>query len=191
MSFVGCQTNVEKTKGQPIAYGLAQHLGLAVARPVKVVSRQRVKIVTSLDARFSSCTELQEIFRPLSPDLVALQLSCGNLEGRVHVKNFGSFKLSVLETNQSLFLSGSRRTNLESCTIAIPLDTYSPQHVYRAQGITMPCLGFTGYNQCLIDFDLKLPAKAKLATTIIPQEELLTRQAEYANCHLILERFKI
>ncbi len=190
MSFVGCQTNVETTKGQPIAYGPAQHLGLALARPERVVSRQRVKIVTSLDARFSSCTELREIFRPLSPDLVALQLSCGNLEGRVHVKNFGIFKLSILETNQSLFLSGSRRTKLESCTIAIPLDTYSPQHVYRAQGIAMPWPGFIGYNQCLIDFDLKLPVKAKLATLIIAKEELLKRQAKYANSLLSLERFK-
>ena len=118
------------------------------------------------------------------------KLSCGNLEERVRVRNFGRFKLSALETNQSLFLSDSRRTKLETCTIKNPLYKCSPQHAYGAQEIAMPWPDFIGYIQSLIEFDLKFPANAKLVTRIIAQDELLKKQAQYENSHLNLERLR-
>ena len=72
-----------------------------------------------LDATFRSCADLQELFQPISPDLNALQLSQGSLQGRLQIINLGSFRLTLLETNQALFLSGTRRP--QPCTIAIPL----------------------------------------------------------------------
>ena len=62
-----------------------------------------------LDSRFQCCADLQELFQPISPDLSALQLSQGSLEGRLQIFNLGSFRLSLLETNQELFLSSTRR----------------------------------------------------------------------------------
>ena len=35
-----------------------------------------------LDQSFESCVDLQELFQPLSQDLVGLQLSSGRLKGR-------------------------------------------------------------------------------------------------------------
>ena len=52
-----------------------------------------------LDARFQTCAELQDLFHPLSPDLVAVQLSPGPLHGRVRVFVLGSYRFNVLETN--------------------------------------------------------------------------------------------
>ena len=57
-----------------------------------------------LDATFRSCADLQELFQPISPDLNALQLSQGSLQGRLQIINLGSFRLTLLETNQALFL---------------------------------------------------------------------------------------
>ena len=37
-------------------------------------------LATLLDASFESCADLQELFQPLSPNLVALQLSSGLLK---------------------------------------------------------------------------------------------------------------
>ena len=118
-----------------------------------------------LDATFESCSDLQELFQPLSPDLVALQLSCGALKGRVQAWGFDGFRLNLLNTNQTLFLSGSRRAG--TCTLTLPLDQAETDTDYRAQGITMPWPGLMGYNRDLIDFDLKLPAGAQLATVVI------------------------
>ena len=89
-----------------------------------------------LDASFESCGDLQELFQPLSPDLVALQLSSGLLKGRVQVWGLDGFRLNLLTTNQSLFLSGARRP--EPCTLAIPLDPSKCDGAYQAQGISMP-----------------------------------------------------
>ena len=66
-----------------------------------------------LDASFESCADLQELFQPLSPNLVALQLSSGLLKGRVQAWRFDGFRLNLLSTNQTLFLCGARR--LEPC----------------------------------------------------------------------------
>ena len=109
-----------------------------------------------LDASFESCWVLQELFQPLSPDLVALQLSSGLLKGRVQVWGFDGFRLNLLTTNQALFLNGARRP--EPCTPALPLDPSESDGAYQAQGISMPWPGLMGYNRSLIDFDLKLPA---------------------------------
>ena len=126
-----------------------------------------------LDARFESCGDLQELFQPLSPDLVALQLSSGLLKGRVQVWGFDGFRLNLLTTNQSLFLSGARRP--EPCTLAIPLDPSKCDGAYQAQGISMPWAGLMGYNRGLIDFELKVPAGARLATVVINKAAWLDR----------------
>ena len=73
--------------------------------------------------------------------------------------------MNLLSTNQTLFLSGARRP--EPCTLAIPLDPSKCDGAYQAQGISMPWPGLMGYNRSLIDFDLKLPAGARLATVVI------------------------
>ena len=105
-----------------------------------------------LDSRFQCCTDLQELFQPISPDLSALQLSKGSLEGRLQIFNLGSFRLSLLETNQALFLSGTRRA--QPCTIAIPLSDPQASDLIRAQGIDMPWPVLMRYNHQLRDFDL-------------------------------------
>ena len=96
-----------------------------------------------LDASFESCGDLQELFQPLSPDLVALQLSSGLLKGRVQAWGFDGFRLNLLTTNQSLFLSGARRP--EPCTLALPLDPSEVDGAFKAQGISMPWPGLMGY----------------------------------------------
>ena len=85
-----------------------------------------------LDASFESCADLQELFQPLSPDLVALQLSSGLLKERVWAWRFDGFRLNLLTTNQTLFLSGARSP--EPCTLALPPD---PSECARA----FPCRG--------------------------------------------------
>ena len=129
-----------------------------------------------LDATFESCSDLQELFQPLSPDLVALQLSCGALKGRVQAWRFDGFRLNLLWTNQTLFLSGSRRA--EACTLALPLNPSEGYRAYKAQGVIMPWPGLMGYNRCLIDFDLKLPAGAQLATVVISKPAWLDRHGQ-------------
>ena len=96
-----------------------------------------------LDASFESCADLQELFQPLSPELVALQLSSGLLKGRVQAWGLDGFRLNLLTTNQTLFLSGTRRP--ESSTLALPLDPSECDMTYKAQGISMrwPCLLYT------------------------------------------------
>ena len=90
--------------------------------------RQASTAVKLLDARFESCGDLQERFQPLSPDLVALQLSSGLLKGRVQAWGFEGFRLNLLSTNQNLFLSGARRP--EPCTLALPLDPSTSDGAY-------------------------------------------------------------
>ena len=107
-----------------------------------------------LDASFESCGDLQELFQPLSPDLVALQLSSGLLKGRVQAWGFDGFRLNLLTTNQSLFLSGARRP--EPCTLALPLDPSEVDGAFKAQGISMPWPGLMGYNRGLLDIDSNL-----------------------------------
>ena len=140
-----------------------------------------------LDASFESCGDLQELFQPLSPDLVALQLSSGLLKGRVQAWGFDGFRLNLLTTNQSLFLSGARRP--EPCTLALPLDPSEVDGAFKAQGISMPWAGLMGYNRGLIDFDLKLPAGARLATVVINKAAWLDRHGQ-AGGPLMMKRWE-
>ena len=141
-----------------------------------------------LDATFRSCADLQELFQPVSPDLSALQLSQGSLEGRLQIINLGSFRLTFLETNQALFLSGTRRP--QPCTIAIPLSDPQTADPIRAQGIDMPWPGLMGYNHQLRDFDLRLAADTALASLIISKETLNERHQQRNAGDLPLERWE-
>ena len=127
--------------------------------------------VIQLDSTFSSCQGLQELFQPLSPDLVALQMSRGPLQGRLRVFQLGAIRFNLLETNQSLFLSGTRRP--KPCTVAIPLEKPDASSPYRAQGIPVEWPALMGYNRHLTDFDLKVPAGSRLATVVIGKDVLL------------------
>ena len=140
-----------------------------------------------LDATFESCGELQELFQPLSPDLVALQLSSGILKGQVQAWGFDGFRLNLLNTNQSLFLSGSRRP--EPCTLAILLNQSEGNATYKAQGIAMPWPGLMGYNRNLVDFDLRVPAGAQLATVVISKAAWLNHHAQKGE-PLMLQRWQ-
>ncbi|MDC3048197.1 hypothetical protein OA162_00630 [Synechococcus sp. AH-736-A19] len=90
-----------------------------------------------LDASVESCGELQKLFQPLSQDLVALQLISGLLKGRVQAWGFDGFQLNLLTTNQTEFLSGSRRP--EPCTLDLPLDPSEVQGAFNARA--SPCRG--------------------------------------------------
>ena len=103
-----------------------------------------------LDQSFESCVDLQELFQPLSQDLVALQLSSGRLKGRDQAWGLDGFRLNLLTTNQTLFLSGARCP--ESCTLALPLDPSECDRAYKAQGISMPWPGLMGLQPRLTRF---------------------------------------
>ena len=141
-----------------------------------------------LDATFRSCADLRELFQPVSPDLSALQLSQGPLQGRLQILSLGSFRLTLLETNQTMFLSGTRRP--QPCTIAIPLSDPHSADPIRAQGIDMPWPGLMGYNHQLRDFDLRLPANTPLASVIISKEHLHERHQQCKAGDLPLERWE-
>ena len=151
------------------------------------MKRSEKSSVKRIDARFQTCADLQELFHPLSPDLVAVQLSPGPLHGRVRIFVLGSYRFNVLETSQSLFLSGTRRP--KPCTLAIPLTDAVADQPYRAQGIAMPWPGLMGYNRSLTDFDLRVPARAKMATLVIGKEALLERHAKQGGGPLMLMRW--
>ena len=141
-----------------------------------------------LDAQFQTCAELQELFQPLSPDLVAVQLSTGPLHGRVRIFVLGNYRFNLLETSQSMFLSGTRRP--KQCTLAIPLTDARADQPYRAQGMAMPWPGLMGYNRSLSDFDLRVPARATLATVVIEKEALLKRHTQQGGGPLMLKRWE-
>ena len=140
------------------------------------------------DSVFSSCHGLQELFKPLSPDLVSLQLSRGPLHGRLRIYGHGAIRFNLLETNQSLFLSGTRRST--SCTLAFPLEDVDATSPYRAQGIPVSWPALMGYNLQLTNFDLKVPAGARLATIVIGKEALFEHLAQLGASQLTLERWK-
>ena len=140
-----------------------------------------------LDRTFSSCQGLQKLFQPLSPDLVALQMSRGPLQGRLRVFQLGAIRFNLLETNQSLFLSGTRRP--KPCTMAIPLEKAQASSTYRAQGIPVAWPALMGYNRHLTDFDLKVPAGARLATIVIGKEVLLEQLERRGGSERTLDRW--
>ena len=86
-----------------------------------------------IDSSFFSCQGLQDLFGPLSPDLVALQLSRGPLLGRLRSFHLGAIRFNLLETNQSLFLSRTRRP--KPCTVAIPLPKSHGQEDITTSGL--------------------------------------------------------
>lgn len=141
-----------------------------------------------IDSTFFSCQGLQDLFEPLSPDLVALQLSRGPLLGRLRSFHLGAIRFNLLETNQSLFLSGTRRP--KPCTVAIPLDETQASSPYRAQGIPVEWPALMGYNRHLTDFDLRLPAGARLATIVIGKEVLLEQLDRRGGSQRTLERWE-
>ena len=141
-----------------------------------------------IDSTFSSCQGLQDLFGPLSPDLVALQLSRGALLGRLRSFHLGAIRFNLLETNQSLFLSGTRRP--KPCTVAIPLEKLQATSPYRAQGIPVEWPALMGYNRHLTDFDLRLPAGARLATIVIGKEVLLEQLDRRGGSQRTLERWE-
>ena len=140
------------------------------------------------DSPFSSCHGLQELFKPLSADLVALQMSRGPLQGRLRIYQLGAIRFNLLETNQSLFLSGTRRST--ACTLAVPLNDVDVTSPYRAQGIPVSWPALMGYNQQLTNFDLKVPAGSRLATIVIGKDVLLEHLARLGASQLSLERWK-
>ena len=141
-----------------------------------------------IDSTFSSCQGLQDLFGPLSPDLVALQLSRGALLGRLRSFHLGAIRFNLLETNQSLFLSGTRRP--KPCTVAIPLEKLQATSPYRAQGIPVEWPALMGYNRHLTDFDLRMPAGARLATIVIGKEVLLEQLDRRGGSQRTLERWE-
>ena len=141
-----------------------------------------------IDSTFFSCQDLQDLFGPLSPDLVALQLSRGPLLGRLRNFHLGAIRFNLLETNQSLFLSGTRRP--KPCTVAIPLEEPQATSGYRAQGIPVEWPALMGYNRHLTDFDLRLPAGARLATIVIGKEVLLEQLDRRGGSQRTLERWE-
>ena len=141
-----------------------------------------------IDSTFSSCQGLQDLFGPLSPDLVALQLSRGPLLGRLRSFYLGAIRFNLLETNQSLFLSGTRRP--KPCTVAIPLEKPQATSPYRAQGIPVEWPALMGYNRHLTDFDLRLPAGARLATIVIGKEVLLEQLDRRSGSQRTMERWE-
>ena len=54
-----------------------------------------------IEKPFQSCTDLQQLSQTLCPNLVALQLSKGPLQGRICVVALKNFRFTLLETNQS------------------------------------------------------------------------------------------
>ena len=144
--------------------------------------------VGQIDSTFFSCQGLQELFEPLSPDLVALQLTQGPLLGRLRSFHLGAIRFNLLETNQSLFLSGTRRP--KPCTVAIPLEEPQATSPYRAQGIRVEWPALMGYNRHLTDFDLMLPAGARLATIVSSKELLLEQLDRRGGSKLTLERWE-
>ena len=170
-----------------IAYESAHRKEASTHWAATVVGRLK-SFVGQIDSFFYSCQGLQKLFAPLSPDLVALQLSNGPLQGRLRSFHLGAVRFNLLETNQSLFLSGTRRP--KPCTVAIPLDEPKASSPYRAQGIPVEWPALIGYNRNLTDFDLKLPAGACLATIVVSKESLLERLDLREECKYTLNRWE-
>ena len=141
-----------------------------------------------IEKQFQSCTDLQQLSQTLCPNLVALQLSKGPLQGRIRVVTLKDFRFNLLETNQSLFLSGKRRPG--TCTMAIPLEEVKTNDTYRAQGVSMPWEGIIGFNRRLTDFDLKIPAGAQLATVVISNETWSNHYLKHGDSSCLLERWE-
>ena len=124
---------------------------------------------------------------PVSPAMAVLQLSCGPTQGRLRVYGLRRFRVSILETSQTLFLSGQRRS--DRLTLAFELGSTCDLTALRAQGAAMPWPGFLGFNQELTDFDLCLPAGSQLTTLLLPKA-LLQDNPRSAQDTLVCQRLQ-
>ena len=111
-----------------------------------------------------SCADLRKLFDRISPDMAVVQLGRGPLLGRLQSFSLGAFRLTLLETNQTLFLAGTRRPEL--CAIAIQLKGNDNVEAIRAQGHILKWDGIFGYNLNLKDYDLKIPGNSLRASII-------------------------
>ena len=141
-----------------------------------------------VETNFFSCRELEELSKPLSPDLAVLQLTHGRLQGRLKVFRWGTLRLNLLESNQSLFLSGTRSP--EPWTLAVPLNDQTANDPYRAQGIAMPWIGLMGYNTQLRDFDLRIPLGSRLCTIVLNKEQLKVHPQVQNDGSLTVDRLR-
>lgn len=141
-----------------------------------------------LDQSFGSCCDLRKLLNPISSEIAIVQLSQGPLLGRLQSFSFGAFRLTLLECNQTLFLTGTRRP--KPCTISLPLKGYNNGEMIRAQGYPMPWAGMMGYNLNLKDYDLKIPGGILLATILISKEELIKKIKDRSNSSLALKRLE-
>ena len=142
-----------------------------------------------LDQSFGSCADLKQLFDPISSEMSIVQLSQGPLLGQLQSFSLGGFRLTLLESNQTLFLTGTRRP--KPCTISIPLKGHNNGEVVRAQGYPMPWDGMMGYNLNLKDYDLKIPGGIILATILICKEDLIQKIKDRSNSSLALKRLEI
>ena len=142
-----------------------------------------------LDQCFGSCADLRELLNPISSEIAIVQLSQGPLLGRLQSYSFGAFRLTLLECNQTLFLTGTRRP--KPCTISIPLKGHNNGEMVRAQGYPMPWDGMMGYNLNLKDYDLRIPGGILLATILISKEDLIQKLKDRTNSRLALKRLEI
>ena len=124
---------------------------------------------------------------PVSPAMAVLQLSCGPTQGRLRVYGLRRFRVSILETSQTLFLSGQRRS--DRLTLSFELGRTCDLTALRAQGAAMPWPGFLGFNQELTDFDLCLPAGSQLTTLLLPKA-LLQDNPRSAQDTLVCQRLQ-
>ena len=124
---------------------------------------------------------------PVSPAMAVLQLSSGPPTGRLRVYGLERFRVSVLETSQTLFLSSQRRS--DRFTLAFELGRTCNLSELRAQGAAMPWPGFLGFNEGLADFDLRLPAGSQLTTLLLPKA-LLQDNPRSAHGTLVSQRLQ-
>ena len=143
-----------------------------------------------LDQSFGSCSDLRSNYSiPFPRRCAIVQLSLGPLtwDGS-KVLALEAFRLTLLECNQTLFLTGTRRP--KPCTISLPLKGYNNGEMIRAQGYPMPWDGMMGYNLNLKDYDLKIPGGILLATILIGKEELIQKIKDRSNSSLALKRLE-
>ena len=133
-----------------------------------------------------SCADLRKLFDRISPDMAVVQLGRGPLLARLQSFSLGAFRLTLLETNQTLFLAGTRRPEL--CAIAIQLKGNDNVEAIRAQGHILKWDGIFGYNLNLKDYDLKIPGNSLIASIIFDRKDLSGRLRNNAN--LGLSRFE-
>ena len=116
-----------------------------------------------------------------------LQMKRVHLQGPLRSFNLVGTQCALLETSQSLFVSGTRRP--KSCTVAIPLEEPIASSLYRAKGILVEWPALIGYDRHYRDFDLKLPAGTRLTTIFFSKDVLLEQLKRRRGSHRTPERW--